>query len=505
MADDPRPFGLIAMLLTMASIASWALSASLHQVPPAADTASAPVAGTYVVTVDSALQRVAVRAELTVLDGRLFMDSIQAQQLERGWATHIRDLVATDERGRTIALEARDTSAWVLRRAARRVRLRYTLDLAFARAPWPAGNEQAGYVADDALYLVTKSLFIATSAPGSFRVTFDLPDGWRASSPWAPVGADQRTFAVADATELLRNAVVLGEHAEIRQRSGAFTLLLALPGPIAAGRDQIAPVVQASVARFLKIFPQTPPTRFLMTVFHGPDDGEAFRQSATFTTADSIRPEGALVWANFITHELLHHWNGQRIRGTGPNPVWQWFSEGVTEYVANLALVRDGIVDEAGFLKKVERHLGNYLFFEVSPLFPDSLTLRGAGAQKTRYRFAVYDGGWTAALCVDGLIREESGGAHRLEDLLRLLHEEHALTGKPWDAATLEELGRRLSSPSVGPFIAKHALRRNAMPVPACLNRVGYRAVTKPYGAEVYVAPLADPRGEAARREWLAP
>ena len=487
------------------SIATWALAASLQAAPTAPAADAAPVAGTYVVTVDRSLRSVAVRAELTVLDGRLFMDSIQAQQLERGWATHVRDLVATDEGGRTIALEPRDTSAWVLDPGAKKVRLSYTLDLAFARASWPAGNEQAGYVADDALYLVTKSLFITTSAPGSFRVTFDLPARWRASSPWAPVGADERTFSVADATELLRNAVVLGEHAEIRQRSGAFTLLLALPGPIAAGREQITPVVQASVARFLRVFPRTPPTRFLMTVFHGPDDGEAFRQSATFTTADSIRPEGALVWANFIAHELFHHWNGQRIRGAGPNSAWQWFSEGVTEYVANLALVRDGIVDEARFLKKVERHLGNYVFFEISPLFPDSLTLRSAGAQKTRYRFAVYDGGWTAALCIDGLIREESGGAHRLEDLLRLLHEEHALTGKPWDAATLEVLARRLGAPSVGPFVENHTLRRNPMPVAACLSRMGYRAVTKPYGAEVYVAPLADPRGAAARREWLAP
>jgi predicted metalloprotease with PDZ domain len=472
---------------------------------PASAQDAAAGAGAYVVSVDSGMTRVRVRAELPVADSRLFMDSIQAQQLPRGWATHVRQLTATDTTGRPLQVIEAGGATWRLADTlARRVRIEYQIDLAFARAPWPAGNEQAAWVAEDALYMATKSLFVTTGAAGGVTVTFEIPRGWRVSSPWEPVNASTRTFAVANSSELLRNALVLGTHAEIRRTLGDFDLTLALPGTIAAGRRQLVPVVDAALRQFMTMFPRTRPTRFLMTVFRGPDDGEAFLRSATFTTADSITPGSALIWANFVTHELFHHWNGQQIRGEGPNPLWQWFSEGVTEYIANLTLVRTGIVDEPAFMKKVERHLGNYLFFESSPLFPDTLSLAGAGGQKTRNRFAVYDGGWTAALCADGLIREESGGTHRLEDLLRLLHEEHALTGIPWNETTLAALGRRLGSPSLGPFIAAHALKRGAMPVAACLRRMGYTAASKPYGAEVYASPLAGAHGTAARLRWLS-
>jgi len=46
---------------------------------PASAQDAAAGAGAYVVSVDSGMTRVRVRAELPVADSRLFMDSIQAQ------------------------------------------------------------------------------------------------------------------------------------------------------------------------------------------------------------------------------------------------------------------------------------------------------------------------------------------------------------------------------------------------------------------------------------------
>mgnify|MGYP001579263051 FL=1 len=80
----------------------------------------------------------------------------------------------------------------------------------------PTRGHEDPFFDGDALYLVTKALFIAGDAPGERRVTFDLPEGWKATTPWPRASGDSWTFLVADRTDLLRNSFVVGRHVEIR-------------------------------------------------------------------------------------------------------------------------------------------------------------------------------------------------------------------------------------------------------------------------------------------------
>jgi predicted metalloprotease with PDZ domain len=160
----------------------------------------------------------------------------------------------------------------------------YRVDLSFVREAWPAGNEQAGFFDGDALYLVTKALFIADDAPGERRVTFDLPEGWKATTPWPRASGDSWTFLVADRTDLLRNSFVVGRHVEIRFEDGPLTLSLALPGSIAKAAATIEPALRRVVRAYGRLFDRTPRGRYLMTVFYAPqDNGEAFLHSSAFT------------------------------------------------------------------------------------------------------------------------------------------------------------------------------------------------------------------------------
>ena len=76
--------------------------------------------------------------------------------------------------------------------------------------------------------------------------------------------------------------------------------------------------------------------------------------------------EGYLDWLNLASHEYFHAWNGKRLRPVelGPfdyeNEVYTralWFVEGITEYYADLFLVRAGVTTRAEYLDALSNQI----------------------------------------------------------------------------------------------------------------------------------------------------
>lgn len=460
----------------------------------------------YRVRLTSDLRYADITATLPPGTARLFMDSVQAEHLPKGWATFVRDLVVRVD-GRPIAVTATDGAAWSVPTGVRApITLSYRIDLGFARAPWPAGNEQAGAAFPDALYVVGRALFIVGDAGVTSHVEFDLPAGWRASVPWRSAGSSS-AFEVADFTALTRNAFVLGRHVSTRVRSGPFELELALPGQPPAVAAIVEPALRRVLDAYLDLFPGTPPTQYLMTFFRaGVDDGESFTHSASFTTSDSVTTAGLIVWGNFLAHELMHFWNGQRIRGAGPRTTWRWLAEGFTEYYANITLARQGIIATDLFLRRAERHIGNYLYFATAPALA-RMSLVEAGSNTGRNRFGVYDGGWTVAFCLDGLIREASDDKRSLDDFMRALWQRFSGDRPGYTVAGLDSLANQLAGVDLGGIIRQYVETQTTLPVAQCLGRVGLAAATKGYAAEAFLfpAPNANPAAATRGRAMFSP
>ncbi|MGH2950945.1 MAG: hypothetical protein ACRDKX_02740, partial [Solirubrobacterales bacterium] len=249
--------------------------------------------------------------------------------------------------------------------------------------------------------------------------------------------------------------------------------------------------------RYLALFPGSPPGAYLMTFFYASaEDGESFLDSSAFTTSQPVTPGGAILWANFLAHELLHFWIGQRIRGEDYGTS-QWLGEGFTEYLANLTLVREGIVDEPTFRRKAEKHVGNYLYYQWSSAF--EAPILEAGRRKGYNRFGVYDGGWVVALCLDARLREGSGGARTFEDLLGALWSDFGRPGIPYRYEDVIATANDVAGEDLTGFFADHVTARETLPVEECLQTLGYTLYAKPYAGEAYVAP-AD---TAALAAWL--
>ena len=443
-----------------------------------------------------------VTASIPYAGGDVFVDSIQADHLPRGWATFVRDLRVRDSSGRELALAPVDsTAAWSLPSGvAGPLTLEYEIDLAFAREPYPPGNEQAGQAFEDALYLVTKPLFVVSEAVGAATVELSLPEGWEAAAPWerieAPNGATE-SFRVPDNQSLLRNSLIVGRFGAVRIQDGGIDLTLALPGEMREVEALVQSALAGPLRRYLEIFPEGPPGAYLMTFFYAAaEDGESFLDSSAFTTTQPVRPDGAILWANFLAHELLHYWIGQRIRGEDYGTS-QWIGEGFTEYLANLTLVREGSIDEPTFRRKAEKHVGNYLYYQWSSAF--EVPIFEAGRRKGYNRFGVYDGGWVIAACLDARLRQRSDGVRTFEDLLGALWSEFGRPGIPFSHDEFVATASEVAGEDLSGFFAEHVVARETLPVEACLRTLGYTVYAKPYAGEAYLAPSDD----VAVASWL--
>jgi predicted metalloprotease with PDZ domain len=63
---------------------------------------------------------------------------------------------------------------------------------------------------------------------------------------------------------------------------------------------------------------------------------------------------------HLLAHELFHTWNGRRIQRQEPEELVYWFSEGLTDYYANLLSLRAGIVTFPEYVAEYDQTLRTY-------------------------------------------------------------------------------------------------------------------------------------------------
>src|SRR5918995_1368156 len=92
---------------------------------------------------------------------------------------------------------------------------------------------------------------------------------------------------------------------------------------------------------------------------------------------------GTPLLASITAHEIFHAWNVKRLRPADLWPYdyaepqetpWLWLSEGITDYYADLALVRGGVVDSAGVLGLTGEKLAQVAAEPVAALEDASLS-----------------------------------------------------------------------------------------------------------------------------------
>ncbi len=438
----------------------------------------------YAITVDeSSPLLVHVSAELLVQGDTLYMSSnCPNYDYPEGWSTFIKNLKITTPKGREVLFEYITKSKWLIEKNKSDVLfLNYDIDLSFTKVKWDVGNEQAGFTDSTSVYLVSKALFIFSKNEVASKIRFNLPNGWNLATPWSQ--ESEHSFSADSMESLIENSIVYGGFYMTKYTEGVFQFTIALLGTAKKDSALFSSTLDKITKTYLKIFNQTPPTNYLVTMFyHDIDDGESFHESFAMTLKNPIDGTNKIIWANQIAHELFHYWNSDLIRASS-NSDRQWFSEGTAEYYANLTLVRQGIIQESVFLSKTEKVLG--LYQNYRGWRETETSLLEAGNNKGLHRFLVYNGGWAVAMALDVEIMENTKGQKNLDDFMALMFERYRTNSYSYHDLVLT--ASEVCGIDLSPFFEKYVEGTELLPLNDYMNKLGYQMSDIIYEAEIYL------------------
>lgn len=428
----------------------------------------------------SSLTWVEVTVTLPQFPSKLYMLTA-ASGSDDGFASYVKNIALTCG-SRTAALQ-RSGAMW---KPAMTLpgpcTLRYEVDLGFTKAKWEVGNEQAGFTDGKGTFVVSKAVFIECDIPGVRRVKLHVPPNWVLVTPWLETG--NGTFQFGQGEEL-EDLIAFGQLAAHETSEGTFHVKLVTFGELSRQQPLIDGTIERISSTYNKTFPDTQLSSYLVVLIPGIEvDGEAYNHGFASTVHAPLKQDERVVWADGIAHEMFHHWNGRLLRAAEEDGDLEWFTEGVTEYFANLALIRTKEISEDDFLHKVAANVGQYEYFLASGLFNDA-TILAAGKKKGRYRFGVYAGGWMMAFVMDQEIRERSGGKHSLVDLLRLL-----LASRNSGALTVPvilDAVQELAGPETRSLLNKAISTRESVHPENYLSSLGLDIAGQSYQDEYYI------------------
>jgi predicted metalloprotease with PDZ domain len=162
---------------------------------------------------------------------------------------------------------------------------------------------------------------------------------------------------------------------------------------------------------------------------------------------------GSPILASITAHEIFHAWNVKRIR---PADMWPyeygrqmptellWVSEGITDYYADLALIRGDIVPRGFFYQITQGKIETVN--NTVPVALEDASLSAWIGPTDGTASIYYPKGSLAGFMLDILIRDASDNEHSLDDVIKTLYNEayrqgNGFTEEEFWAATREAAG----------------------------------------------------------------
>ena len=203
--------------------------------------------------------------------------------------------------------------------------------------------------------------------------------------------------------------------------------------------------------------------------------------STTVVFVDDMQPEEltqSLV--DVVSHEFFHtltplNIHSEQIHNFEYNKAVMskhlWMYEGTTEYFANLFQINQGLIDAPDFYNRMMEKI------QYAGRYDDtmSFTEMSAGIVDEPYasNYAnVYQKGALINMCLDLIIREQSGGEKGILWVMKNLAKKYG-TEKPFDDNSLIDEIVEMTYPEVGQFFAEHVMGQTPINYSEYFNKVG--------------------------------
>ena len=197
------------------------------------------------------------------------------------------------------------------------------------------------------------------------------------------------------------------------------------------------------------------------------------------------------------SHEFWHLWNVKRIR---PAALWpyrydkeqytalHWFTEGVTDYYADLILVRAGLIDTAGFFASLEENISSMENSYATQIISPEQSSFDSWLSPSNYadphlKTSYYPLGFRVGMLLDLGIRKQTAGKKSLDDVMRYLYQEYYKKGMGVPEAGVRAAVELISSSDWNTFFQDHV---------AGVKPISYSEYFDAFGLELKTEKLAE-------------
>jgi predicted metalloprotease with PDZ domain len=446
------------------SIAVGALGGLVVTGHPAAAQVSAPISDLhYDVTVDSTTvttRTISVTTTLTVTGSGSLLLSLPAWtpgDYEMLWFSRwVSGFTPTAADGRPLTWEKTDYETWRIEPAGAK-----SIHVAFTYLADTLDNAMSWTRPDFALFNGT-NLFLYPVGRGfnyPATVTLHTSPSWRVATGMTPGGAPN-TFTATNYHDLVDEPFFVGHMDVDSERvSDRWVRFATYPAGSVSGErrrkalDWIAKVIPPEAA----VFHETPWQNYTVMQIADTSYGGASgleHQNSHVDVVAALALDDAFMPALYA-HEIFHSWNVKRMRPAemvpyrydAPQPTpWLWVSEGITDYYADLSLVRGGVVPDTGFYGLTSAKISEVAAAPPVALTDASVSTWVHPTDGTQYTY--YPKGSLAGFMLDVMIRDASDNRRSLDDVMRDVYEAtykhgRGFTGSDWWGAVSRAAGGR--------------------------------------------------------------
>ncbi|MER3431287.1 MAG: hypothetical protein C4324_09650, partial [Blastocatellia bacterium] len=327
-------------------------------------------------------------------------------------------------------------------------------------------------IGDDFAFFTGIQLFLEPlghrNNPSTLRI--ELPAGWKIITPLEPAGA-RNTFKAENYDVLVDAPVLIGafDITEFQVEDKPHYLAAYPAGSFSAEKSkQFTGMLARTIKAQSAIFGGLPYSRYVAFYFFRPAESNASGALEHLNSYVAFAPAGANSTPEGLigtgSHEFFHLWNVKRIR---PAEMWPynytrenetpllWFSEGFTNYYGVLSTYRAGITSKQQFIASVagaaagveNTEARNY----ISPADSSVSTWLGYDTPLA-FGISYYTQGQNLAALLDLSIRNDTSGKASLDDVFRVLYNEHYLRGRGFTSEELIAHINRITGRDYRPF-----------------------------------------------------
>jgi predicted metalloprotease with PDZ domain len=353
-------------------------------------------------------------------------------------------------------------------------------------------NGNAWSQTDFAFFNGTNLFFFPEGGDLGFRsrVVIHTENDWQVTTGLTSSGV-AREYAAESYHELVDMPTFVGRFdLDSTQIDGKWYRLATYPEGTMAdqARSVIWDQIQKVVPPMAAVFGVTPWQTYTTFMVFSPTfgGGAALEHSIShlgiYAPTFRLSPTLALITA----HEIFHAWNVKRLR---PADMWPydygrpmptdmlWISEGITDYYANLAMLRGNVESVDAFYEDTEAKIDHTN--STPPVALEDASLSTWISPRDGTSDIYYDKGSLAGLMLDVLIRDATDNAKSLDDVMRALYQRAYMRGRgftddEWWAEVSEAAGGR----SFKDFRDAYVDGREPYPWPDILPLIGLRMLT---------------------------